>query len=87
MRTAAPMQRERGRRLVALLGHAPALWLIYREPLPKHLRLINVLAAVATVGVMAAVYRVAAPPWKFRGALVSWLAGHLAWGLYLGHRP
>jgi hypothetical protein len=75
---------KRGRRgLVVFLGHAPALWLFYREPLPKRLRVPNIIAATLTVGFMVAVYHAAAPPWRVRGALVVWLAGHLAWGAYV----
>src|SRR5262245_58258567 len=37
------------RRLVAWLGHAPGLWLCYREPLPRELRAPNARAVAATL--------------------------------------
>jgi hypothetical protein len=79
-------QESRRRRLVAFFGHAPALWLIYREPLPRRLRLMNVVAAAATSGLVVAAYQIAAPPWRVPGALAVWLIGHFAWGLYLASR-
>jgi hypothetical protein len=72
------------RRLVALFLHAPGLWLIYREPLPKELRRPNLVAATATLAAMAATFWLAPPPWgRPWGVLAAWLAGHLAWGTYL----
>ena len=82
MKITDPMQK-RWRRGLAFLGHAPALWLFYREPLPKRLRVPNIIAATATVGLMVAVYQTATPRWRVRGALAAWLAGHFAWGVYL----
>jgi hypothetical protein len=77
------------RRLVALFLHAPGLWLIYREPLPKELRRPNLVAAGATVIVMAATAWLLPPPWGWpRGVLSAWAAGHLAWGAFLmRHAP
>jgi len=72
------------RRLVALFLHAPGLWLIYRERLPKELRRPNLVAAAATAVVMAATAWLLPPPWGWpRGVLSAWAAGHLAWGIYL----
>ncbi|GMU64117.1 MAG: hypothetical protein AMXMBFR36_03910 [Acidobacteriota bacterium] len=72
------------RRLVALFLHAPGLWLIFREPLPKELRRPNLVAATATLGAMAATFWLAPAPWgRPWGVLAAWLAGHLAWGAYL----
>lgn len=73
------------RRFVAFAGHAPGLWLLYREPIPKPLRVPNAIAAGATLfamglgGVLGGEAR-----WTWVGAL--WLAGHVLWGLYLAIR-
>lgn len=72
------------RRLVALFLHAPGLWLIYREPLPKELRRPNLVAATATLAAMAATFWLAPPAWgRPWGVLAAWLAGHLGWGACL----
>lgn len=75
------------RRLVAFGGHAPALWLFYREALPVPLRRPNVIAVAATLVMMAVV------PFAARAAgaateagwlvLGTWLVGHFAWGTFL----
>ena len=73
------------RRLVAFVGHAPGLWLAYREPIPRELRRANVVAVAATiVAMVAAVAFVDAGGWL--RPLVPWLVGHLAWGTYLALR-
>ena len=79
-------QRGRRRRLVALFGHAPALWLVYREPLPKRLRVMNIIAVTATLGLVIVTYQIAPSPWRVPGALATWLIGHVAWGVYLASR-
>lgn len=68
------------------IGHAPALWLIYREPLPRPLRWPNLIAAAATLASMGLTYALAPPPWDLLGALIAWVAGHSMWGLYLAAR-
>lgn len=76
------------RRLVALFLHAPGLWLIYRERLPRELRRANLVAAAATVVTMAATAWLLPPPWGWpRGVISAWAAGHLAWGTYLAGEP
>jgi hypothetical protein len=72
------------RRLVALLLHAPGLWWVYRESLPRELRRANLRAALATAAAVVATFWLAPPPWDgFDTVLGVWLAGHLLWGLYL----
>jgi RsiW-degrading membrane proteinase PrsW (M82 family) len=74
-------------RLAAWLGHAPALWLLYREPLPRSLRLPNVLAVLATLAAMAAAwFLVADLPQRVLAVVATWLVGHVAWGTYLTRR-
>ena len=71
------------RRVIAAVGHAPALWLVYREPLPKVVRFPNLIAAVVTVGAMVAAYRLAADAEPWMAVLWTWIVGHFAWGAYL----
>lgn len=73
------------RRLVALFGHVPGLWLVYREPLPRELRVANLVAVVATlVAVLVVVGRADTVGWL--DVLVPWLIGHFVWGAYLAWR-
>lgn len=67
------------RRGAAWLGHAPALWLCYREPLPASLRVPNAIAVTATVIAVA----LAAITAGAIGVVVAAIAGHVAWGSYL----
>jgi len=71
------------RRVIAAFGHAPALWLVYREALPKVVRRPNAFAAVGTV--LAMVVAGVATPADARWAAVfwTWIVGHFAWGAYL----
>jgi hypothetical protein len=71
------------RRLVAVLGHAPGLWLIHRQLLPRRLLVANIMAVAITIVAMAAAYRISAPPWRLGSTLATWGALHLIWGLYL----
>jgi hypothetical protein len=73
------------RRLVALVGHAPGLWLAYREPIPPELRRANVVAVMATVVAMAAAL-VFVDEGGWLRPVVAWLVGHLAWGMFLAWR-
>jgi hypothetical protein len=59
--------------------------MIYGEPVPKRLRIANLLAVATTAGAMAAVHLLGAPRWGLRGILAAWLAGHLGWGAYLAY--
>ena len=73
------------RRLVALIGHVPGLWLLYRETLPRELRLANLVAVVATlVAVLVVVWR--ADVVSGLDVVVPWLVGHFVWGAYLAWR-
>lgn len=80
------MRRDRLRRLVAFVGHAPALWLCYRETISPNLVRSNVIAATATLAAMSAV-AVTRPRGKAALPVAGvWLAGHLLWGAYLASR-
>jgi hypothetical protein len=74
------------RRLVAFAGHAPALWLLYREPLPRALWVPNVLALTLTVAAMLGVGVVACRDRPLWPVVAAWLAGHVIWGAYLAYR-
>ena len=71
------------RRWVAALGHAPALWLLYREKLPRPLVRQNVIAAIATLVVIMLAASLAPPGRRFAAAVAAWLCGHFAWGILL----
>ena len=70
------------RRLVAWLGHAPGLWLFYREAVPVGLRRANLVAVLATLIAMT----VAALALRAAWVLFAWLAGHVVWGTVLAWR-
>jgi bacteriorhodopsin len=73
------------RRLVALIGHVPGLWLVYREALPPELRRTNLIAVAATlIGVLAVVGLADEVGWG--DVVFPWLVGHLLWGAYLAWR-
>jgi hypothetical protein len=72
----------RRRRLLALVGHAPALWLCYRQPLPRPLWRPNAIAALATLAAMLAA--MVAASWTLLG--VAFAVGHMGWGAYLAWR-
>lgn len=70
------------RRLVAWLGHAPGLWLVYGETLAPKLRRANVVAAGATLlGIGGAVCLVDNAGWGT--IVIPWAIGHVLWGTYL----
>lgn len=70
------------RRVVAFFGHAPGLWLVYREPLPHIVRRPNAIAVALTLtGMALAFFTVPSQPGL--AVLVAWLVGHFAWGTYL----
>lgn len=71
------------RRIVAALGHAPALWLFYREALPQPVRRPNVFAAVSTVLAMGAAGVLAPPELRWIAVFWTWAIGHALWGVYL----
>ncbi len=74
------------RRCIAALGHAPALWLLYREKLPPPLIRQNVLAVGATLLVVLLAASLAPPGRRVAAAVAAWLCGHLAWGVLLFFR-
>jgi hypothetical protein len=80
------MTRDAGRRLVAFIAHAPGLWLVYREPLPRQLRRGNVLAILVTLAVMGGAWLAADQARRPAAIALAWLAGHLTWGAYLAAR-
>lgn len=74
------------RRIVAFFGHAPALWLMYRETIPPPLRRPNAIAVVLTLAAMAAAYVLAPSGSPGIATLVTWIIGHVAWGAFLAVR-
>lgn len=74
------------RRLVVGLTHAPGLWLLYGEPLPRRLRLRNVAAVLATVLAVAVAVAVTHGTTRPIAGVAVWLAGHVAWGAYVAWR-
>ncbi len=74
------------RRIVAFFGHAPALWLLYRETIPTPLRRPNAIAVLLTLSAMAAAYALAPGGSPGMATLVAWIVGHVAWGAFLAIR-
>ena len=74
------------RRLVAFAGHAPGLWLFYREPVPRELWALNVilLGLTAAATAAAAVATEGAARWPV--AIATWAVGHVIWGAILAAR-
>lgn len=70
------------RRVIAFFGHAPGLWLMYRETIPPPLRRPNAIAVALTLLAMAVAYVLASGT----AAFVAWLIGHFAWGAFLAAR-
>lgn len=76
------------RRLVAWGGHAPGLWLLYREPIPRPLRRPNLYAAVGTIAAIGIAVAGAPAGQRLIAGLATWAVGHVAWGTYLAwHLP
>lgn len=71
------------RRLVAWGGHAPGLWLCFREPLPSSLRRPNAVAVLLTLVAMLVAGLLASPSERLAAVGATWLAGHVLWGSYL----
>ncbi|MEM6988947.1 MAG: hypothetical protein AAF721_00575 [Myxococcota bacterium] len=71
------------RRIIAAVGHAPALWIVYREPLPPVVRRPNLIAALATLAAMIAGGVLAPAEQRWVTVFWVWLAGHFLWGAYL----
>jgi hypothetical protein len=74
------------RRATAWLIHAPGLWLLYGERLPRTLRRANALAVVLTLVAIALAWL--RPPFEPRAlaALAALVTGHVLWGSYLTWR-
>jgi hypothetical protein len=71
------------RLLVAWVGHAPALWLFYREILPRYLVVANAVAILLTATAVAGAL---VSGWFARPvetALAVWILCHVMWGGYL----
>ena len=71
------------RRLVAFVGHAPGLWLVYGESLPASMKRANVVAVAVTLLAMVAAAIVAPHGRAIMAAVAAWLVGHGLWGAYL----
>ncbi len=71
------------RRLVAFAFHAPGLRLVYGERLTPDLARYNQLAVVATIGLIFIAYQTAPEGASMTRAAIAFVAGHLAWGLFL----
>ena len=71
------------RRVIAWGGHAPGLWVFYRERLPPRLWKANLIAVLLALVAMGCVGAITAD-----GVCVVlvWLLGHIAWGTYLACR-
>ncbi len=67
------------RRLVAFLFHAPGLWLVYRERLPRRLYAANAVA----IGVTLVAAAVAFVRLDGLAAAAAWASGHVLWGAVL----
>lgn len=74
------------RRLVALLGHLPGLWLLYRFRAGPALLRLNAAAVLLTLAAMALAGWLSADA-PFEPVLWTWAAGHLVWGAVLATRP
>lgn len=72
---------DRRRRLFALFGHAPGLWVGYREAVPAGFRGPNAIAFVLTVVGVVLAARV-----SYLAAAVAYVVGHFVWGGYLAWR-
>lgn len=72
------------RRWVAFLGHAPGLYVLCGEGLPRALWAPQALAVAVTLAAMAAAAFAVSPWWLGTGA--AWLLGHLSWSTYLALR-
>ncbi len=77
---------ERTRRAAAFVGHAPGLWLVCREPLPRALWVPNAAAVLGTLAAAAAAWWTVPPPVRLAAALSAWAAGHVLWGAFLAAR-
>ncbi len=74
------------RRVIAFFGHAPALWLLYRETIPPPLRRPNAIAVALTLTAMAVAFGLAPGGSPGLATLISWVIGHFAWGAFLAIR-
>lgn len=74
------------RRGLAFFGHAPALWLFYRETIPPPLRRPNAIAVMLTLAAMAVAYLLAPGGSPGMATFVAWVVGHFAWGAFLAAR-
>lgn len=71
------------RRLVAAFGHAPGLWLVYRESLSDEVKRANVVAVALTIVAMVAAAVLSPEGRRGMAVVVAWLVGHALWGAYL----
>jgi hypothetical protein len=74
----------RMRQLIAVLGHVPAMWLVYRWRPDRRTRNVNLAAISVTVAAMVAVGLTVDPP--LPAVIAAWAVGHVAWGAYLARR-
>ncbi|MBU1240745.1 hypothetical protein KJ865_13615 [Myxococcota bacterium] len=77
----------RGKRVtnsaVAFFSHAPGLWLVYGESLPRALRVPNVLAICLTLATMSIAFTLAPDGSRGLTTAATWLVAHFAWGTCL----
>jgi hypothetical protein len=76
------------RRFIAWIAHAPGLWAVYGEVLPKPMQRANLIAVVATVVAVGSVCALVCRPYRLVTALIVWVMCHVTWGSYLAwHLP
>jgi intracellular septation protein A len=78
-----PPKRATARLLIAWVGHAPGLWLIYREKLPRSLIAANAVAVFLTAIAIACVLVSGRFVHRIATAIVVWIFCHVLWGSYL----
>jgi hypothetical protein len=74
------------RTLIAFAGHAPALWLFYRETIPRGLWAANGVAVGLTLLAMLAAGLTADRDGTVAAVGVTWLICHVIWGAFLARR-
>jgi len=77
----------RARRIVALVGHAPALWLCYSEQLSPPLKRANAIAIGLSLAALAVALSIAPPAIsKLVVGVIVWAVCYVGWGAYLAWR-
>lgn len=85
------MASRRARQLVAFAGHAPGLWLLFKEPVPRRLWVMNAALLLLTAVLTVVVASLIEGATRWPAAVGTWALGHTVWGLILAaglpHRP